>query len=34
MPQIAKDMLSGMGVSLPTGGLNGSGLAAGVPGLQ
>ncbi len=34
VPQIAKDMLSGMGVGLNGAGLNGSGLAPGVPGLQ
>jgi hypothetical protein len=35
MPQIAKDMLAGMGVGLNGAGLNGSGLAAGLPaGLQ
>lgn len=35
MPQIARDMLSGLGVGLNGAGLNGSGLAAGLPaGLQ
>jgi hypothetical protein len=35
MPQIARDMLAGMGVGLNGAGLNGAGLAGGIPaGLQ
>lgn len=34
MPQIARDMLGGLGVGLNGTGLNGSGLVAGMPGLQ